>query len=117
MIVTRKSLTPLDFHGLRILDYTAGKDLGSSLAFIEVPPGATHAQAWSKRSDKYYFITHGEVRFVLDGDVSDLVFGDFCFVRCGQHFSYSNERSEMASLILVHTPSFNLKNEVFVASE
>lgn len=113
MIVTRSSLTSADFDGLRIFDYTAGQDLGSSLAAIEIPPAARHAEAWSKRSDKYYLVIRGEVRFVLDGRACDLGPGDFCFVRCGQRFSYSNDRSEMAMLVLVHTPSFRLDDEVF----
>ncbi|HEY4645305.1 MAG TPA: cupin domain-containing protein [Steroidobacteraceae bacterium] len=117
MIVRREALRPIDFGGLRIVDYTAERDLGSSLAVIEVPPAARHAEAWSKRSDKYYLVTQGEVRFVLDGRVHDLGEGDFCCVRCGQHFSYSNERSRMATLMLVHTPSFRLDQEVFVGAE
>lgn len=113
MIVTRKSLRPIAFDGLRIFDYTAGHNLGSSLAVIEVPPAARHAVAFSKRSDKYYLVTKGGVRFVLEGREFDLGPGDFCFVRCGQRFSYSNDGSEMAMLVLVHTPQFSLENEVF----
>jgi hypothetical protein len=40
--------------------------------------------------------------------------GDFCFVRQGRRFSYSNESSELAILVLVHTPSIDLREEVFV---
>ena len=114
MIVTRSSLEPIDFAGLRIFDYTAGRDLGSSLAVIEVPPGATHAVSWSKRSDKYYLVTAGELRFVLDGEARMLGAGDFCFVPRGRRFSYANEGAGVATLVLVHTPSFDLDAEVFV---
>ena len=115
MIVRRGSMSPIDFNGLRILDYTAGyDDVESSVAVIEVPPSARHAEAWSKRSDKYYLIVSGEVRFVLDGVPSDLAAGDFCFVRHGRRFSYSNDRAEPATLFLVHTPSFRMDDEVFV---
>lgn len=117
MIVTLQSLTPIDFHGLRIFDYTARQDLGSSVAVIEVPPAARHAEAWSRRSDKYYLVTNGVIRFVLDGAASDMGAGDFCVVRCGEHFSYSNERAEMATLVLVHTPGFSIEQEVFAAPE
>ena len=117
MVITRKSLTPIDFDGLRIFDYTADQDCGLSLAFIEVPPGAAHAEAWSKRSDKYYFVTHGELHFRLDGEALDLRSGDYCMVQCGQHFSYSNPSSEITTLILVHNPRFSLEDEVFVVSE
>ena len=67
MLVTPTSLTPIDFDGLRILDYTAGHDVSSSLAVIEVPPGVRHAEAWSRRSDKYYLVIAGAILFVLDG--------------------------------------------------
>jgi mannose-6-phosphate isomerase-like protein (cupin superfamily) len=117
VIVTRRSLAPIAFRGLRIFDYTATQNLSSSLAVIEVPPTARHAVAFSKRSDKYYLVTKGEIRFVLEGSEFELGAGDFCFVRCGQRFSYFNDRSETAMLVLVHTPKFNLENEVFEASE
>ena len=64
MFNSGKSLKPIDFAGLRIFDYTAGFDLSSSLAIIEVPPGAHHAEAWSKRSDKYYLVIAGTIGFV-----------------------------------------------------
>ena len=117
MIVTRESLKPIDFDGVRIFDYTATQNLSSSLAVVEVPPNAQHAVAFSKRSDKYYLVTKGQVRFVLEGKDCDLGVGDFCFVRCGQRFSYSNDRSETAMLVLFHTPKFSLENEVFEVSE
>jgi mannose-6-phosphate isomerase-like protein (cupin superfamily) len=117
VIVTRESLTPFAFDGLRIFDYTSTRNLSSSLAVIEVPPSARHAVAFSRRSDKYYLVTEGAIRFVLEGREFDLGPGDFCFVRCGQRFSYSNDRSETAVLVLVHTPDFALEEEVFEAPE
>jgi mannose-6-phosphate isomerase-like protein (cupin superfamily) len=114
MLLSRSAMTPIDFHGLRIFDYTAGESLGSSVAAIEVMPGAKHAEAWSRRSDKYYLVSSGEVRFVLDGEPHVMKTGDFCFVKQGRRFSYSNETSDLATLVLVHTPSFDLREEVFV---
>ena len=114
MLLSRSSMSPIDFDGLRIFDYTAGQSLGSSVAAIEVAPGARHAEAWSRRSDKYYLVSSGEVRFVLDGEPHAMKAGDFCFVKRGRRFSYSNERPELALLILVHTPNFDLSEEVFV---
>jgi mannose-6-phosphate isomerase-like protein (cupin superfamily) len=114
MLLSRSAMTPIDFHGLRIFDYTAGKSLGSSVAAIEVAPGAKHAEAWSRRSDKYYLVSSGEVRFVLDGEPHVLKSGDFCFVQRGRRFSYSNDTSKLATLVLVHTPGFDLREEVFV---
>lgn len=114
MIISHASVEPIHFDGLQIFDYTAGIESDSSLAFIKVPPNGKHAEAWSRRSDKYYLVTAGSVRFVLEGEASDLSSGDFCLVRQGQRFSYSNERSEDAALVLVHTPAFRLEDDVFV---
>ncbi len=114
MVVTGKSLKPIDFAGLRIFDYTAGRDVSSSLAVIDVPPGAHHAAAWSKRSDKYYLVIAGAILFVLDGVETQLTPGDFCLVPQGSRFSYANPTTTPARLVLVHTPSFDLDSEVFV---
>jgi len=114
MLRSRRDMTPMDFDGLRIFDYTEDQSLGSSVAAIEVAPGARHAEAWSRRSDKYYVVSSGELRFVLDGEVHLMKTGDFCFVKRGRRFSYSNESSVAVNLILVHTPSFDLSEEVFV---
>ncbi|MBI4914491.1 MAG: cupin domain-containing protein [Acidobacteria bacterium] len=113
MFISRSSMSPIDFHGLRIFDYTAGQSLGSSVAVIEVAPGVRHTEAWSRRSDKYYLVTRGQVQFTLDGEPHVIGAGDFCLVRCGRHFSYSNESPEAATLVLVHTPGFDLREEVF----
>ena len=114
MFVAGRSLTPIDFGGLRILDYTAGRELGSSLAVIDVPPGAAHAEAWSKRSDKYYLVTAGTIRFALSGEERELGAGDFCLVPRGTRFRYANSSPAPTRLVLVHTPSFDLASEVFV---
>jgi mannose-6-phosphate isomerase-like protein (cupin superfamily) len=107
-------MSPIDFDGLRIFDYTSGQACDASVALIEVEPGARHAEAWSRRSDKYYLVVDGEISFVLDGNARRLGSGDFCFVKRGRHFSYSNQSSRPAALVLVHTPSFDLSEEVFV---
>ena len=114
MFVPGKSLKPIDFNGLRIFDYTAGHDVSSSLAVIDVSAGGQHAEAWSKRSDKYYLVIAGAIRFVLDGVATELVTGDFCLVPQGSRFSYSNASTTLARLVLVHTPNFSLAEEVFV---
>jgi mannose-6-phosphate isomerase-like protein (cupin superfamily) len=113
MLLSRTAMSPIAFDGLRIFDYTAGQSFGSSVAAIEVVPGARHAEAWSRRSDKYYLVTSGTILFVLDGNPNVMTAGDFCFVKQGRRFSYSNESSELATLVLVHTPSFDLRDDVF----
>ena len=114
MLLLRSEMSPVEFDGLRIFDYTAGQALEASVATVDVAPGARHPEAWSRRSDKYYVVGSGQVLFVLDGEPHTMKAGDFCFVKKGRRFSYANESAEPASLILVHTPSFDLREEVFV---
>lgn len=114
MFIPRDSVSPIEFGGLRIFDYTAGRESSSSLALVHVPPGASHPEALSRRSDKYYLVVSGTVRFVVEGDARDLGNGDACIVGCGQRFRYANSTAEDATLVLVHTPRFELEAEVFL---
>ena len=113
MIVKQSSLEGIIFDGLTIYDYTAGSSLESSVALIHVPNGTGHPNAWSRRSDKYYLVVEGEIQFVLRGAESVLAKGDFCYVKQGDHFSYHNSTQKPATLVLMHTPSFDLSAEVF----
>lgn len=113
MIVKADSVDPIDFGGLRILDYTSKLDNSSSFAVITVPPGAGHPEAWSERSDKYYYVAGGSVDFTLSGKPHMLSAGDFCIIPQGQRFSYQNTGTKEVQLYLIHTPSFDLDSEVF----
>ncbi len=113
MIVRRSALPAINFEGLSIHDYTAGSETSASLATVEVAPGVRHRQAWSRRSNKYYYVLAGQVHFALDGHEHDLAAGDFVLVPQGQRFWYENRAEETATLILVHVPSFDLASEVF----
>jgi hypothetical protein len=81
---------------------------------IVVPPGVQHRTAYSKRSDKFYYVLAGEVEFTVDGNTHIAGQGDVCIIRKEQKFSYLNEGKTEAELILVHTPAFQLEAEVFV---
>ncbi len=115
MIVRRDSLEAIGFEGLSIFDYTAGTDLGSSLAVIEVPPEAAHPKSLSRRTDKYYLVVQGELQLSLQGEQCVLGPGDFCFIEQGKRFAYANGGPSPATLVLVHTPSFDLDSEVFAS--
>jgi len=117
MLIKRNSIESINFEGLQIFDYTNGNQTSSSLAIIQVPLGSRHRKAWSKRSDKYYYLINGQIRFTLDGEKYDLVEGDCCLVRQGQSFRYENLGSEVATFILIHTPNFDLASEVFLEDE
>jgi len=114
MIISGNYITPFDFDGLRITDYTAGRNTSSSFAEITVPPGAVHRRAYSKRSDKYYYIVSGRIRFDIEDESYGLSRGDVCVVLKGREFSYRNETDEPALIILVHTPGFDPESEFFV---
>jgi mannose-6-phosphate isomerase-like protein (cupin superfamily) len=113
MIIREGAVTPFDFDGLAIRDYTAGHETASSFAVITVPPGTVHAEAWSRRSDKYYYVVAGTVEFLDSGEAHTLSAGDFCLVARGEHFSYRNVSDAPAVLCLFHTPNFDADSEVF----
>ena len=113
MILRGESVAPIEFDGLRILDYTAGLESSSSLAHIHAPPGARHALSWSTRSDKVYYVLSGPVHFYVEGEETVLGRGDVCIVPKGQRFWYENRSNAPVEMILVHTPSFRLEAERF----
>ncbi len=113
MFIRHREKKPIEFDLLKIIDYTAAQDGSSSLAEITVPPGVSHKISWSKRSDKYYYLISGTLRFTLVDETADLYPGDVCLVPKGDRFKYTNIGSDDALLILVHTPSFHLESEVF----
>ena len=114
MIVPRDSVETIEFSGLKIRDYTAGNDVGASFAVIEVPPMTNHPEAYSKRSDKFYYVQSGRILFTLDGNMRNLATGDLCLVHRGHHFSYESGTQDPATMILFHSPSFELEPEVFI---
>ena len=115
MIIRRKSIPTISFGDLGILDYTAGLGLSSSIACIQVPPGARHALSWSTRSDKYYYVLSGRIDFGVEGEETVLDQGDVCVIVKGQRFRYGNHSDEPVDMILFHTPSFVLEAERFEA--
>lgn len=113
MKIERTSVTPFNFDGLEIRDYTADRVGRSSIAEITVPAGVRHRVSWSRRSDKYYFGLMGKLRLTVEDRVVELAAGDLCIIRQGDRFTYENRTQEVAKVLLVHTPSFDLSQEVF----
>ncbi len=114
MVVNSSAVAPIEFEGLQIFDYTSGVNISSSLAKIKVGPGRGHRKARSERSDKYYYVLNGIVLFTIEGKEYRLEGADFCLVQQGQSFSYENSSDEDATLLLLHTPSFDLDAETFL---
>ena len=114
MIKRLKDTEPIHFEGLTIFDYTAGSDGSSSFAVVEVPAGVSHRSARSKRSDKRYFVTEGQLHFKIGDQQQLLAKGDYCLIQAGVPFSYKNAGDRAAQLILVHTPPFRMEDEEFL---
>ena len=81
--VRRDGLTPFDFSGLKISDYGPAGAL-ASVAEIAVPPGASHAEARSSRSDKYYLVVEGAVSFTVSGSPVALAAPDLLVIEIGE---------------------------------
>ena len=113
VFIKQNEIKPIEFDGLQIFDYTANQDTQSSFAEITVPSGISHKISWSKRSDKTYYVIQGKVDFSIGEEQKQLSSGDVCIIPKGIRFSYINQGTEEAKLILVHTPSFQLESEVF----
>jgi mannose-6-phosphate isomerase-like protein (cupin superfamily) len=108
----RANREPFDFGGLAIRDDTAGRDLRTSWARIDVPPRAGHPEAWSTRSDKLYCVVEGTVRVRVEGTPLDLGAGDLCVIPRGTRFASENATDEPAVLLLAHTPPFRAEDEI-----
>ena len=113
MKIAKSSIVIIDFDGLQILDYTSTKETSSSVAEITIRPGVRHRIAYSKKSDKYYYVVFGHVEFEVEGESYQLIPGDVCVILKRQRFSYRNTSEEPARVVLVHTPKFDLQSEVF----
>ncbi|MBI5248018.1 MAG: cupin domain-containing protein [Desulfomonile tiedjei] len=112
MKITKASITPIDYYGLRIVEYTSDNKLLSSVAEITIDPGTKHPRAYSKRSDKYYYVVSGNLEFIVENDSYSLAPGDVCVILKGQRFLYRNTTEEPAKVVLIHTPQFDLQSEV-----
>jgi mannose-6-phosphate isomerase-like protein (cupin superfamily) len=113
MFLPTADAPPFEWCGLAISDRTAALELSSSVATIDVPPGARHPRAWSDRSDKYYVVMEGRIHFEVEGEISDLEPADACIVRRGERFEYANRTPRPARLALIHTPRFDPDAEHF----
>ena len=113
MIVRRSDRTPFDFDGLQIRELTPEGLQEASVAEVEVAPGVSHKLARSTKSDKLYVCIAGSVTFWEGDKKLQLGVGDLVLIRTGEWFKYENETEEVARLILVHIPPFDLQCEEF----
>jgi len=116
MFIKKDDVKPLVFDGLQIFDYTDGLDGKSTLAGIVIPVDAKHKTSWSERSDKYYYMIQGKMRFTVDDKVQELGPGDVCIIAQGSRFRYENAGEAEARMIVMHTPGFQMESERFEES-
>jgi len=112
-VVRSDDVQPFGFYGLWISDYTSGKNSNSSIALIDVPADASHPLAYSRRSDKYYFVVTGRVSFTVDNSTDELGPSDLLVLPAGTRFAY-RAIGDAAQLLLVHTPAFDPDAEVIL---
>jgi mannose-6-phosphate isomerase-like protein (cupin superfamily) len=111
--VRRTEVQPFAFGDLQIWDYKPDEEQTSSLALIQIKPGISHGLSRSHRSDKYYYVLSGLVEFEVGEITYWLTQGDLLIIPKGEWFDYRNGANDMATLVLVHTPSFDLNGEEF----
>ena len=113
--VRRAEVEPFAFGDLQIWDYKPGFESSASVALVQVKPSASHGRTRSTRSDKYYYVLGGLVEFEVGHIVYWLAQGDLLIIPKGEWFDYRNSGPEPATLLLVHTPPFNLDAEEFAS--
>ena len=113
MIIKPSEIQSINWEGLSITDFTSDQDTQSSFAKIEVPPGNSHKISWSKISEKYYYILSGQLHFMMKHKEYLLTGGDLCIVPLKTKFAYINKTNVPVEILLIHTPKFNIGNEVF----
>ena len=111
--VSYRNLAPYDFKGLKIKELTPDGLASASVAEVEINPGVKHEMARSLKSDKIYICTEGEIGFHVENEYIRMEPGDLLFIQGGEWFSYQNDKDNMARVILVHVPPFDLESEQF----
>ena len=114
MIIRKENSEIVELPGFQVNDYGNGTDLSSSLAHVEVDPGARHPKTRSSRSDRYFYMLSGQLSGATDvqGAVA-LKAGDLWSVPCGEQWWYENTSDEPAVFVLCHTPALHLDAEEF----
>ena len=110
-------VAPFDFQGLAIREITPDEFKHGSIATIEVPPNVKHSRAKSTRSDKIYICMEGTIAFKIEGKDLEMRQSEIIYIPKNEWFQYENKSSTTAKLILIHTPSFDLKCEEFADEE
>jgi uncharacterized protein (DUF952 family)/mannose-6-phosphate isomerase-like protein (cupin superfamily) len=104
---------PFCWNGLTIRDITPNVSSLPSFAHIEINPLSSHVITCSKKSEKYYYVLSGQLHFYLNGADFVLSKDEFCIVPSLSKFAYANRSNVTAEILLIHTPKFDIEQEVF----
>jgi mannose-6-phosphate isomerase-like protein (cupin superfamily) len=110
-------VAPFDFKELQIRELTPADLHSASVAEVEVHPGSRHETARSTKCDKIYICIEGTMSFHVKDEYVKLECRDVLFVRKNEWFNYHNDSGNMARLIIVHIPPFDLESEEFQEKE
>lgn len=113
MIIKSKEIQSIKWEGLSITDFTSNQDTRASFAKIEISSESRHKISWSKKSEKLYYVLTGQLHFMIDNNEYILNSGDLCIVPVKSKFAYMNKSNSTVELLLIHSPKFNIDNEVF----
>lgn len=113
MIIKSAEIRSIKWEGLSITDFTSNLDTQSSLAKIVISSGNKHKISWSKVSEKFYFVLSGQLHFMVDNRDYVINSGDLCVVPVNTRFAYMNKSNNPVEILLIHSPTFNIENEVF----
>ncbi len=111
--VSYRNLKPFDFRGLKIKELAPSTLTSASVAEVEIKPDVKHETARSLKSDKIYICIEGEISFRVENEHINMETGDLLFIQKGEWFSYQNDRGNVARVILIHVPPFDLESEQF----
>jgi mannose-6-phosphate isomerase-like protein (cupin superfamily) len=113
MIIKSKEIQALNWEGLLISDFTSNQNTQSSFAKIKILSGTKHKISWSEVSEKIYYVLKGQLHFMIDNKDYVLNEGDLCIVPVNSKFAYMNKTDSPVETILIHSPKFDIGNEVF----
>ena len=113
MIIKSNEIQSIIWEGLSITDFTSNQNTQSSFAKIEISSGNKHKISWSKVSEKSYYVLTGQLHFMIDNRDYIVNSGDLCIVPLNTKFAYMNKSINPVEILLIHSPKFDIENEVF----
>ncbi len=77
-----------------------------SLAEARLPAGGATQEHYHPRAEEIYYITHGNGRIRIDGELREVAAGDAIAIRSGQRHKLWNTGSEVLRLLCCCAPAY-----------